>query len=413
MPTYGPWVQEPARPFTRSSATMPLRGINGVNGEVSHRHTMPAQLDDNGDPFIPTFNDADVLAALQSFIHEEPAAEVPNLLNAGNMWGLGFDHNATLSSSTVFHVFGVTAASYWTQWSVPDPVAFSWRAAKLAQAQQADPRVVGIEFDPDDPYHGTADNRMLSWDTTLVRSETGFYVDTGELPSNRPLLSDRNIGLFSGWTEMMPPDTETILTAIDLEANTEATPKTGQYVHDPFDTTGDEYGQGTVTTDITHWDLRNAPSGVNHQQIGGAPVTTTGIGGAISTRSVGSVNIDAAFDELAVPMRVLEFGTALPPEMWGRVLCVASMPLGLTSGFEDFRKMFLAVDEAKVVELSGDLAFTCDWTPPRYRLLYAPIGKPLRVFPRDDGLVTASAGRVWPPPRSQQHSPRRGPGSYY
>lgn len=53
--------------------------------------------------------------------------------------------------------------------------------------------------------------------------------------------------------------------------------------------------------------------------------------------------------------------------------------------------------------------------PPPHRFIF-PVPKvlsPARVFPRDDGLLTASAARVWPPPRSLQGSSRIGPGSYY
>lgn len=48
---------------------------------------------------------------------------------------------------------------------------------------------------------------------------------------------------------------------------------------------------------------------------------------------------------------------------------------------------------------------------PRYRLLYAKRGpKPLRQYPRTDGLATSSARRLWPPPRSVQRSNRRAGG---
>lgn len=53
--------------------------------------------------------------------------------------------------------------------------------------------------------------------------------------------------------------------------------------------------------------------------------------------------------------------------------------------------------------------------PPPHRFVF-PVPKvlsPARVFPRDDGRLTASAARVWPPPRSQQGSSRVGPGGYY
>jgi hypothetical protein len=52
--------------------------------------------------------------------------------------------------------------------------------------------------------------------------------------------------------------------------------------------------------------------------------------------------------------------------------------------------------------------------PPRLRWVYewVPSLPPTRVFPRDDGLLTSTAGRVWPPPRSRQRSARVGPGSY-
>jgi hypothetical protein len=59
-----------------------------------------------------------------------------------------------------------------------------------------------------------------------------------------------------------------------------------------------------------------------------------------------------------------------------------------------------------------DVSYTL--RPGRHRFIYehaprTPIG---RVYPRDDGLGTSSAGRVWPPPTSQQGSGRVGPGSY-
>lgn len=50
--------------------------------------------------------------------------------------------------------------------------------------------------------------------------------------------------------------------------------------------------------------------------------------------------------------------------------------------------------------------------PPRHRWILAGDYDFLRVFPRDDHLGTASAARVWPPPRSEQGSNRRGPASY-
>lgn len=57
------------------------------------------------------------------------------------------------------------------------------------------------------------------------------------------------------------------------------------------------------------------------------------------------------------------------------------------------------------------------WTlrPPRHRFVYERVPQPpiTRVHPRDDGRGTSAAGRVWPPPRSQQGSPRVGPGSYH
>jgi hypothetical protein len=51
-------------------------------------------------------------------------------------------------------------------------------------------------------------------------------------------------------------------------------------------------------------------------------------------------------------------------------------------------------------------------SPWRYVYADTPGLPPTRVFPRDDGLATSSARRVWPPPQSQQGSNRSGPGSY-
>lgn len=72
------------------------------------------------------------------------------------------------------------------------------------------------------------------------------------------------------------------------------------------------------------------------------------------------------------------------------------------------RSEFLAADVR--------IAFEVQWQPSTFRWVYdapdTPI-PPVRLFPRDDGLGTSSAARLYPAPISEQGSPRRGRGGYW
>lgn len=65
-------------------------------------------------------------------------------------------------------------------------------------------------------------------------------------------------------------------------------------------------------------------------------------------------------------------------------------------------------------DLGEEPPVTYTLQPPRYRYVFADVPglPPTRVLPRNDGLLSASGRRVWPPPTSGQGSNRRGPGSY-
>lgn len=81
------------------------------------------------------------------------------------------------------------------------------------------------------------------------------------------------------------------------------------------------------------------------------------------------------------------------------------------------------VENGKTVRMYGPRRFdavgTIDgmrvtrlWLEVTYQTTGLALLPPSRVLPRDDGRLTASAGRVWPPPKSRQGSARGGPGSY-
>lgn len=417
MVSYGPWVQEPTREFIRSDTNDTDSG--GVqNAGLFRGHTSQRGHFAKGNTEIIDTEIAEhVLPPLF-------AAGDDSVPTSSNLWALSYDYWCSLSDDPLrFHTsFHANAVSNWTVTMLPDPIAHGWRHQIETDAGNAG---AFVEWHPDDHYHGLAANRRLSvrhsdssGTVTVIRPSeataagTGYHFgDPGEPSFGGPgtltnvrVINPLSLPLWEG----VPDHDVYYYHSLDVADNQQAVGLgflpgdigAGQIRFDP---TCELYGWLPEDAWWWHGDAGNVRTD---------PLDDPS--GEVYIGSDGSI----ADDRLAWRIRDYPYYGAAEPTSFVKGYMVTLAPRVLTvysaAGLVDWPDMAGAGNAVRTASVSATLEYVCDWTPPRYRLVYAAVPglPPTRVFPRDDGLLTASAGRVWPPPRSQQGSPRAGPGSY-
>lgn len=128
----------------------------------------------------------------------------------------------------------------------------------------------------------------------------------------------------------------------------------------------------------------------------------------VATPSVGGTRFENTDPPLALPHAVLQESLRVPDTSLQMLFQPKPVADGMWPGTTGVGATTWGIGNVQPETVLS-------WLGAPYRWIYAdvvPEVPPQRVFPRDDGRLTASASRVWPPPKSRQGSARLGPGSY-
>jgi hypothetical protein len=433
MTNHGPWVQPPARTFTRD-----LGLPQTVNNSHFAQKTGPGTPGPRAQGWTAEEVEAEMGALWQAVRGYEGSGSSGGTL----LWTLGYAYRGTLAAGWGGETYPLSLSGAWAHLTLSDPMSFLFRRRTELDAFAAG--AIGVEFDPDGPFHGTATNRRVSYTNTVIRARTQDYQSSA--PEHVHLQPGIYYAVPDGAQREMPAGTVTDHHVLDprvVEGSLEPSDSPfgvarysrsvrplddqtyGGFIPYPSAASPLEISYSATAAQITlaeqGRDATDAEKRGFHPSIGYSDMLGSTLDSA--TTVSGSIDLDPYFASKAWPVatdNVGDFKTGYDPEhMWGQAVLLVMGPRVLLTHVDgavaDWPEVMDAVTADREAQVAGTYVFTCDWTPPRYRLVYetAPGLPPCRVYPREDGLGASSAAQVWPPPKSEQRGGRQGPGSYY
>lgn len=399
MATYGDWVQESTREFTQrrgpSAESNPtvtaFKGGYAIRRDFYNRPLMvyhPGDIPQHDTIVYEPFTESEGISAVQASSGIDSIAEafIPWEMGAAT-WMLGYDHAHTMGKDDVYSIGQSYTQFGMRQVTLMDPGAYKWRGEAFSRAIQQNPdrTVIGIEWHPDDHYHGSAANRRLrfrSWPyysvghTRVRESDTGAdggplaFPDPDPLPPSSP-RTVTTLKLVNRTSSLLSPDVHAIYSPASTALTDEAQWSWKEFgIPNPSAPYTNNIPAGALRIG-TDWPVvsgQGTPDIITasnfHQTIGEFPLDSQWY----------EVGIDPG-DEYTFPVRDETTTTTWARGQGMKAFQVAIGPRVMlaygVSGFVDWPEIAGLTDAVKQLWVQTDVEYVCDWTPPRYRVIFA------------------------------------------